>query len=435
MSKKKVTDVLVIGFALFSMFFGAGNVIFPPYLGLLSGPKWLLSFLSYYLADIGLAVLAIYALLRNGGNENAIIGKLGDKQGKILMSVIILCVGPLLAIPRTAAATYEMSIVPIFGGGKYSALITSLVYFTIIFMLSVKESKVVDIVGKFLTPTLLIGLLFLIIKGALFPLGEISARPMVDTVVTMGVQSGYQTMDVLAALAFGMIILQSAEDKGYKKTKDKFFVVSAASIVAAVALFIVYGGLAYLGATSSTIFDASIGRSELVMTITSMLLGNLGVVLLGIIVALACITTATSLVSASANYFSKLSGGKIKYETIAIIVIISSTIISNFGLNQIIAFASPILSVVYPGALSLIILSFFPNWIKNPNTYKGATLGATLISLLEVLNGFGLGFGVISKLPLSELGFAWVIPSAITAIIGSFIKPNALKHKQVEKSL
>ena len=162
--KKHLQDSLVIGFALFSMFFGAGNVIFPPYLGLESGPEWLAGFFSYFMADIGLALLAMFAILRQG-SPDGITARIGRIPSTALMCAIVLCIGPMLAIPRTAATTYETSLAPLVSG--FSPALFSILFFLLILLLCVRETAVVDIVGKILTPALLIGLLILIVVAVL----------------------------------------------------------------------------------------------------------------------------------------------------------------------------------------------------------------------------------------------------------------------------
>ena len=167
-------DIIVVGFALFSMFFGAGNVIFPPYLGMESGPAWLAGFSAYFIADIGLALAAMFALLRVGSSE-AVLQRVGRVPAEILMCAIILCVGPMVAIPRTSASTFEMAIAPNLPG--VSAVVFSVLFFALILALCIRESAVVDIVGKVLTPLLLLGLAAIIVKGIVTPLGTIAAEP------------------------------------------------------------------------------------------------------------------------------------------------------------------------------------------------------------------------------------------------------------------
>lgn len=345
MRKRKI-DILVIGFALFSMFFGAGNVIFPPYLGMEAGSEWFSGFLCYFIADIGLALLTIIAMLKSGSDSQGITRPLGKVASTILLTAVVLCIGPLLAIPRTAASTYEMSVLPLISG--VSPVVFSAVFFAVILALCINESAVVDIVGKVLTPALLGGLLLLIAVGVFRPIGLIADTPKIQNVPASGIMSGYQTMDVLAALIFGTIILKSAEGKGYTDSKSKNRVVLGAGIVASLGLLVVYLGLTYLGATVSMMFDSSVNRSALVLAIVEALLGQTGKVVFAIVVALACVTTAVALVSSAADYFSALTRGKISYRAFVVFMCVFSAVVSNFGLDQIVSIAAPILSIVYP---------------------------------------------------------------------------------------
>ena len=412
-------DIFVIGFALFSMFFGAGNVIFPPYLGLESGSQWFLGFICYYIADIGLALVALFAIMRRGSTD-AIVNRIGKIPSILLMSAIVLCIGPMLAIPRTAASTYEMSLQPLVSG--LSAPVFSIIFFAVIFLLCVRESAVVDIVGKILTPVLLIGLLIMIVKGSIDPIGSVPAEPKIDNVPATGIEAGYQTLDALASLIFGIILLKSAENKGYSRLKDRVRVVSGAGIVAGIALFIVYLGLTYLGVTTSAYFDLSVDRAALVMSIVQRLLGSGGVILFSIVVALACITTAVALVSSASGYFSDLSGGRLSYPLLCTIICVFSALVSNIGLDQIIAIASPILDVVYPPTLVLVFLAFFGGRIRNDWIFRIAALGALISSFLTMLNHYtSLPLSFLDMLPLSSLGFGWILPAAAGGVIGIFI--------------
>ena len=426
--KINIINTLVIGFALFSMFFGAGNIIFPPYLGMESGPDWFLGFICYYMADIGLAVVAIFALIRNEGEISNVTDRIGKIPGSIMLSVIVLCIGPFIAIPRTGASVHEMLIVPINDG--VSPILTSCVFFFIVLILTVKEAAVVDILGKFLTPFLFIGLIVLIICGIVSPIGEISAEPMIDDVIPAGVLSGYQTMDVLAAMIFGIIIVQSVIDKGYTQPRAKYRAVRNASLVAAVGLLVVYCGLTYLGATGSDIYSIHINRSQLIISITHRLMGYAGVITLGIVVTLACLTTAVALVSASSNYFRTLSKGRLNYKFLAVLICIFSAVIGNFGIDQIVLLAEPILSLVYPGALTLIVLSLFTDRVSN-YLMRGAVLGSLIGSLLELLYGHGiLDLDIIARLPLHSLGFGWLLFAAIGGLVGVIVRRAAVRDQR-----
>ena len=416
--KKFGADSIVVGFALFSMFFGAGNVIFPPYLGFGAGTQWVNGFLFYFIADIGLALFALFTLLKVGGSEN-ITGRIGSVASNILMSAIILCIGPMVAIPRTAATTFEMSVAPLISG--VSPVIFSVAFFIVVLLLSIRQSAVIDVVGKVLTPALLIGLLVLIIKGIISPLGSI-VNPHVDSsfVIVNGIKSGYQTMDVLAALAFGIIILKSAQEKGYSDARESSKMIRAAAVIAGVLLLIVYFGLTYLGATSASLFSLGISRAELVIGIVERLLGKVGLVIFAVVVALACMTTAVALVSSAASFFEKLTKGRLSYATLVIIICVSSAVISNLGLDRIVAVASPILDIVYPPTLVLIALSWFGDRLSR-GVYRWAVVGALISSVLSTLSLYGVSVPIVNTLPLASLGLGWIVPAAGFGIVAYVI--------------
>lgn len=416
--KKFGADSIVVGFALFSMFFGAGNVIFPPYLGFGAGTQWVNGFLFYFIADIGLALFALFTLLKVGGSEN-ITGRIGSVASNILMSAIILCIGPMVAIPRTAATTFEMSVAPLISG--VSPVIFSVAFFIVVLLLSIRQSAVIDVVGKVLTPALLIGLLVLIIKGIISPLGSI-VNPHVDSsfVIVNGIKSGYQTMDVLAALAFGIIILKSAQEKGYSDARESSKMIRAAAVIAGVLLLIVYFGLTYLGATSASLFSLDISRAELVIGIVERLLGKVGLVIFAVVVALACMTTAVALVSSAASFFEKLTKGRLSYATLVIIICVFSAVISNLGLDRIVAVASPILDIVYPPTLVLIALSWFGDRLSR-GVYRWAVIGALIASVLSTLSLYGVSVPIVNTLPLASLGLGWIVPAAGFGIVAYVI--------------
>lgn len=415
----------IVGLALFSMFFGAGNVIFPPYLGMTAASMWVPAFICYYIADIGLAMLAILAMLKCDSDIEGITCRIGRIPAVLLSTLVVLCVGPMLAIPRTAATTFEMGVSPIFPG--VNPLVASIAFFVLIWVLCVKEASVVDIVGKFLTPALFIGLMIVIIKGIIDPLGPIAAEPKVSNIISSGIISGYQTMDVLAALIFGVIIVKTVKEKGYTEIKAKNAVIGGAGLVAGAGLLIVYFGLAHLGATASTMYGVDVSRSTLILEIIKNLLGNVGMVIFGIVVALACITTAVALVSSSGAYFSRLSKGRVSYKVIVTIVCVISPVIANIGLDEIIAISEPVLSIVYAPALTLIILTIVGDKIRNDNVFKAAALGAFLISVLETAANHGLGFQFVNYLPLHHFGFGWLLPTVICGVAGYFIKGDKKK--------
>ena len=432
--KKLVTDSIVVGFALFAMFFGAGNVVFPPYIGMHAGEQWANGFLFYFIADIGLALVAMFAILHAGGADN-ITGRIGHVASKVLMCAVILCIGPMVAIPRTAATTLEMSVTPFFSG--MSPVVFSIIFFAVILLLSIKQSAVIDIVGKILTPALLIGLLVLIVKGFVSPIGDIVDTGVSASEVTVnGIKSGYQTMDVLAAMAFGIIILSSADEKGYTDSKSAAKMIGIAAALSGVLLLIVYFGLTYLGATASTVFPTDISRANLVIGIVELLLGKAGLIIFAIVIALACITTAVALVSSAASFFAKLANDKISYGVFVVVICVSSAVISNLGLDMIIAIATPVLDIVYPPMLVLILLSWFGDKLHK-SVYVSSVAGSLIASVLATAELYGMNIPVIDSLPLASLGFGWLTPAVLFGLVAylvSKVKPQNAQTANAQNS-
>ncbi len=417
--QQKFSDILVIGMALFAMFFGAGNLIFPPLLGQESGTSWIIGFLFFFLFDVGLALVAILALINKGEfSIHGITGVMGKIPSTIINCLTVLCIGPLLAIPRTAATTYEIGIQPLFP--SFNTWIFSAIFFAIVLALTIRPSKVVDIIGQFLTPVLVIGLLAMIIKGIITPLGPIDVEA-INNPVQSGTYNGYQTLDVLASMIFIMIITSSAEGKGYTNHALPAVVLKS-SVVASIGLFVIYGGLTYLGATTCNLPEMQgMNQTALLVAITKACFGNTGVILLGVIVLFACLTTAIGLTSSTGSFFEELTNGKASYKVVVIIVAVFSWLISNAGVSTIIQVSAPLLMLVYPGVLVLIILAFFHNKIKNKNIYRVAAYFAIATSACEILAGQGLPTGFVSSFPLAPWGFAWIVPAIVGGIIGKFI--------------
>ncbi|WP_394266329.1 branched-chain amino acid transport system II carrier protein [Anaerotignum sp.] len=212
--------------------------------------------------------------------------------------------------------------------------------------------------------------------------------------------------------------------KATQKVTPCLKAVLSSSVVASIGLFVIYGGLTYLGATTCNLpemLGPDMNQTKLLVAITKALFGNGGVILLGVIVLFACLTTAIGLSSSTGAFFEELSGGKVSYKKVVIIVVAFSWLISNAGVSTIIKFSAPLLMLVYPGVLVLIIMAFFHNKIKNKNIYRVATYFAIIVSALEILAGFGLPTGFVKSLPLAPMGFAWIVPAIVGGIIGKFI--------------
>lgn len=408
------STVLFIGFMMFSTFFGAGNLIFPPYLGMVSGEAWAIGFLGFLIGDVVLAMLSVIAACKFPDANRGILTRGGSTFAAIMNCICVLCVGPLLAIPRTGSVTYEISIVPLFPG--FNSIVFSIIFFVITFFLAIRPTKVVDYVGKILTPCLLVALAIMIIKGIITPLGEIRVESLVEGDFAYGLLQGYQTLDVVGGVIVATLVATAIAAKGFTDQKSKIRMATQASLVGGIALFLVYGGLSFLGATVSKQYNMDVNQTQLLVAIVNELFGQTGKVILGIVVFLACLTTSTGMSSSIGNIFSQLTNNKLKYEYVVLATCVISGILCNFGVSTIIQFSIPILLILCPTIVTMIVLSLFTDFIKNDNVFKFAAYMGLFIGALTTFN-----VPFINVLPFASIGFAWVVPVAIAGIIGNFV--------------
>ena len=424
-----------MGLALFAAQFGAGNLIFPPFLGRDAGDSWLVGFLGFFIMDVGLAGLAIASVVMNReGTKDGVVGKMGRVPGKVLLTVIMLCLGPCICIPRTAATSYELGIKLL--APSVPLWLYGLIFFIITLALVVRPSKVVDIVGNILTPCLLAAMVLLIVVGIVHPVGTPSTKDIVA--FASGIQNGYQTLDGIGGVLITLMLMNSAVSHGYGKKEEVKKLIIGADILSTVLLGLVYGGLTYLGSTASAIPEfAGLDQAALLIAITYKLLGTAGMYALAIIVVLACLTTALGLSSVVGNYFEEISGGKLKYVQIVIALIIVSYAMSNFGLEQIIAIAAPILNVLYPPLIMLVLGAYVEKLTDNDHIICVGTYVALLASLLSTFSSMVHPIAFIDNLPFAHMGLGWVIPALIGCGLGAFWKKDVTlqKNRSVSREL
>ncbi|WP_418965552.1 branched-chain amino acid transport system II carrier protein [Cetobacterium sp.] len=409
MNKRK--EILVLGLALFSMFFGAGNLLFPPSLGVAVGQSWFSAGIGFFTTGVGLPLLGILAFTK-GGSLDEFASKVSKKFNTIYLTTLILVIGPLFAIPRTGSTTFEMGVLPLIGGldPKITAILTSIVFFGVTLFLVLNESKVTDILGKFLTPIILIILALITFFGILNPIGSPVESVIEGSQFSYGFINGYQTMDALASVLFGVIIVKGLEGKGIKDSKEQKIFLTGAGFIAAIGLGLIYFSLIYLGAQISSMKNLSTAQTALM--VAELTLGNSGKIAFGICVAAACLTTSVGLTALVSDWFSKLIN--VPYKMIAIITCLFSAVLAVAGLDYIINLAVPVLVVLYPVTIVLIILNIFG--IENKNCFILVTAITLIISILEVLK-INLSF-----IPLSTLGFAWIVPAIIAFLIGKVMR-------------
>lgn len=416
---KERKDILIAGFALFAIFFGAGNLIFPPSLGLNAGTSWYIAAIGFLLTDPVLPVLGVIATSKVGGKAEDLGKRVSPKFAKILGAVCILTIGPLFAVPRTATTVYEIAINPM--APSSPLILTSLIFFAITYVLVINPNSVIDTIGKYLTPVLLIILTAIIGLSIFKPIGT-SIQPTSGNLFLNGFQEGYQTMDALGASLMAGIVLTDLLFRGYKDRKKQQYMTKRIGLVAGVLLIYVYGGLTFVGSTAGSVFDPSIERAPLLLGIVSNLFGSIGTAPIALVIALACLTTSIGLTATAANYFNSISNGKLSYKLIVTLSIIISVCLSLFGLEGLIKIAVPVLSIAYPVMITLILMTLFDKHIKYNTTYTGAVIGAFLISVIDSLNSF---FGIlegpmslVKTLPLASVGFPWIVPAITLGILG-----------------
>lgn len=418
--KKK--DVILTGFALFAMLFGAGNLIFPPMVGYVVGDQWISAAAGFFITGIGFPLLAILSSALAGKELDDFADKVSPLFSKIFNVVLILAIGPFLAIPRTGATAFELMLLPHVDGnnGMYKYVFLAC-YFIIVFLFSIKANAVIERIGKILTPVLLIILAVIVVKGVFFPIGEPLAKDISNT-FRYGFYNGYQTMDTLAAIIFSSIILKAIRNGRNLTVKQEMSFLSNSSMIAVCGLSLVYGGLLYIGATSYGVLHSA-GTTQLLTDIVNKLLGKEGNLALGVCVAGACLTTAIGLTATVGDYFSSLL--KTSYEKVVTATVVLSFIFAGFGVDAIVKVSAPILTFLYPVAIVLIVLNCFKKYISSDKTYLGAVIGAGIIGFFEMTQTLGINLQFLNKiyikLPLQTFGLAWVVPSLIFAVLFSIL--------------
>ena len=423
----KTKDILLTGFALFAMLFGAGNLIFPPMLGYETSSSWILTMLAFIITGVGFPFLGILSVSIAGNGIKDFANRVSPTFSTIFAILSILAIGPMLAIPRTGATAYEITFLyngmesPIY---KYIYLIC---YFGIVILFSLRANKVIERVGKILTPILLILLFLIIIKGIFFT-DLLVKSDVYPHAFKRGFLEGYQTMDTIASIAYAGIILKAIKSDRNLSQKQEFSFLIKSGLVAIISLALIYGGFALVGAKMHSILVTN-DKIELLVKTTSYLLGNYGNLVLAICVAGACLTTAIGLVATVGEFFSSITS--FKYEKIVIFTVIISFLLSILGVENIINISIPILVFIYPVMISLILLNLFGKCIKNDYVYKGVVLFTGIVGLIESLESLGIKNyytkSVLEILPFSDYGLTWLFPGLIGYTLFS------LMFRKVEK--
>ncbi|PEI98606.1 branched-chain amino acid transport system II carrier protein BrnQ2 [Bacillus pseudomycoides] len=431
----KPSQILSISLLLFAVFFGAGNMIFPPLLGLSSGENMWVSISGFIITDVGLSLLAIVAVALAGGNFKSLASRVHPKFAAVLAIIIYLSIGPLFVIPRTGSVSYEIGIAPLFQDQWYSMLLFSFIFFTVVYFLSLNPSKLVDHIGKILTPILLGIIAVMATKVILSPTG-LFVPPVGDykeIPFFKGFLEGFLTLDAIGALVLSTIVVNAIRQNGVKEQASiaKYTIICGS--IAAFFLTVVYFLLGYIGASNGNLGQFENG-GQLLATVMYQLFGTSGNILLSVAIIFACLTTAIGVVSAFANYFTTVLTN-VSYKKLVFYVCIFSFIVSNLGLSLLIKITLPVLIILYPITIILIFVSFIDKYTKRkPSVYIGAMIAAFIISCIHALDNIGMMPAAItsiaSTIPLYKLGIGWIVPAIIGGIVGYFI-PQAQTEGEI----
>ena len=412
LSKK---NMLLISFMLFSLFFGAGNLIFPPFMGQNAGAQTLPAMIGFLTTAVVLPVLGVVVVAKFDG-LNSLAENVGSKFSQVFTMLIYLSIGPGLGIPRAASVPFEMAVAPYLPEGANLTLwmlAYSLVFFLVALWLCLNPGKLVERIGIFLTPSLLI-LLCVLFVTFLFR-GEVTVAPAQEAYTgapfLQGFFDGYQTMDTIAALNFGLVIATTLGAFGLTEKKDVMRHTVLAGIFAGAILALVYAILTYMGMCSSGVYPIQENGAWTLRCIVSQVFGAPGAILLAAIFTLACLTTSVGLINSISQYFS-VRFKKLSYRTWVYIIVAFSFLICNLGLNAILSISVPVLNAIYPVSIVLILLGLSHGlWQKNRFVYPVTITVTAVISVLYAVDVAGLPLGIfkmlLDKLPLYGLGYSW----------------------------
>ncbi|BAQ31654.1 branched-chain amino acid transport system II carrier protein [Bifidobacterium scardovii] len=422
----------------FSMFFGAGNLIFPPFLGVQAGSATVPAAAGFIVSAVGLPILGVLAVSAAGGFEQ-LANRVSPKFSLVLGVAIILTIGPCFAIPRTATTSFEMAVVPFTADAPrwLTQLVYSLVFFALSFVMAQHPERLSKTLGRFMGPLLLvlIAVLFaacLVIGHGAFtaPYGNYASGQL-----ARGFLDGYQTMDLLAALYFGIVISANVREMGVTDESANRRETGLAGVGTGVMLIAVYGALSYVGMVSgafATIDPAKDNGATVLTNLTASAFGPWGTAFVGLVFVVACFNVCTGLISTCGTYFQnrfpRVAGRRVSYRAWSAIFAVFSFIVSNAGLSTIVTVSVPVLAALYPIAIVLVVLALVhrPFSGRFPHMYFWTVLLVGIVSavdcldqLITVFTGLTVApLHVVTLLPLYSAQLGWLLPAAIGLAIG-----------------
>lgn len=404
-------QTFITAFALFSLFFGAGNLILPPFLGYNAGDDWVWVSFGFAISAVIIPILAIYGYARLQGTMIDFAKKVSPNFALIYV-VIVYAISISLPSPRTASVTHEMAIQPYF---ELSSLWTSIVYFGLVLVFVLNRLKVLDFIGKFLTPLIFMLLLAIVGLGFFTEVTPMKAS-VFENAFTEGILEGYQTFDAIGGVVVGGVIVISLALQGTFTYEEKKSIIAKGGLMAGIALFVIYGGLIALGALHNATLQPA-NRTELLTILSTASLGNFGTAFLAVLVALACFTTAVGIVTGTSDFVKGLLGdSKIAYKITAVLGCLLGIVVGQFNVGYIIDIALPALMFIYPVTIVLILLNALPKRFASSLVFKAVTIVTLLFSIpdfLPFITSESFAAPLKALVPLSKNSLGWVLPALL----------------------
>ncbi len=414
-------DRIALGFMTFALFLGAGNVIYPPMLGQQAGYELAFAAIGFLLTAVGLPLVTLVSMAHAGGPQG-MTRLLPKRWSTLFWTALFIVIGPAFAIPRTAVVAYELGAVSFLSDPQnWHLALYTLGFFAIALALAFNPGSLVGTIGKYMTPALLL-LLAIIGIGVMVNPQDIIQAPVstyASTPFPEGLIQGYMTMDCLGALGFGAVIGQAIRQLGITNPKEIAKCTIQAGLIAAAGLGLVYVMLMYLGATSTSIASGAENGGKILALYVSALFGLPGKIALTGVITLACLTTAIGVSTACADYFSELSGNKIGYKKMLVVIMSLSALVANIGLTQLISISVPVIVAIYPLAIALVVMNLLRN--KMPTASRIFTLTIPVVSIFALIDGLNaasllpetIKLQMEQWLPLFDQGLGWIAPFAI----------------------
>lgn len=417
----KRKELLITSFGLFSLFFGAGNLLIPPLLGYNAGGNWFLVTIGFMITAVVIPILGILAHARLQGTLFD-FGKKVSKSFSIIYCILIYVIAVAIPSPRTAVATHEIAVFPAFGT---SPLLTSSIYFSLVLIFVLNRAKILNVIGKFLTPFIV--LLLLAVIGIALASSEFNTGvSQSKTPIITGFLEGYQTFDAIASVVVGAVIIVSLNFKNMsvEAYSSKRTLIRKSGFIAGLGLFVIYAGLIAVGAYYSSDISIDSGlsndmqRANLLRGISIASLGEFGNTILSILISLACLTTAIGIVAGTADYFKGLfSDSKTVYVISAVLACVFGVVVGQLDFNSIILVGVPVLLFIYPITIILILLNVLPEKIATPLVFRTVVIITILFSIPDVIGFLSSSEGlksITNYIPMANYSLGWVLPSFVT---------------------